>query len=323
MSIASEITRLQNDSTDIAAAIAAKGVTVPSGSGYDDYATLIGQISGGATPNFDAWVKNGDTHLWIEIVDSGQLYQVLRLRLKGTIDWGDGTTPDTANVTTYTSFTHTYASPGKYRIDLHPTSGTFYIGGASSSYCVMGSTTAKYRHRLTSLYQLEIGSSIITTISSYACSTCYGLIRVYIPDNITTINGNAFNSCFSLKSVEFEDVTALTSGSLSNTFAYCYALRGLEYKSTGTEITSTYRACRCLLEITIPATVTSIAANSFNSVISIQKLKCLPVNPPTVANANAFTDFNTECVIEVPRDSLTAYQTADKWSALASQMVGV
>lgn len=47
MSIASEITRLQNDSAAIAAAIAAKGVTVPSGSGFDDYASLIGQISGG------------------------------------------------------------------------------------------------------------------------------------------------------------------------------------------------------------------------------------------------------------------------------------
>ena len=47
MSIASEITRLQNDSAAIASAIRAKGVTVPSGSGYDDYASLIGQISGG------------------------------------------------------------------------------------------------------------------------------------------------------------------------------------------------------------------------------------------------------------------------------------
>lgn len=47
MSVADEILRLQNDSAAIASAIAAKGVTVPSGSGYDDYATLIGQISGG------------------------------------------------------------------------------------------------------------------------------------------------------------------------------------------------------------------------------------------------------------------------------------
>lgn len=47
MSIATEITRLQNDSAAIAAAIAAKGVTVPSGSGYDDYATLIASIPSG------------------------------------------------------------------------------------------------------------------------------------------------------------------------------------------------------------------------------------------------------------------------------------
>ena len=53
MSIADEILRLQGDSTAIASAIAAKGVTVPSGSGYDDYATLIASIQtggGGGNP---------------------------------------------------------------------------------------------------------------------------------------------------------------------------------------------------------------------------------------------------------------------------------
>lgn len=62
MSIASEIQRLQSDSSAIAAAITAKGVTVPSGSGYDDYATLIGQIStggggGGGSLPYDAEVE--------------------------------------------------------------------------------------------------------------------------------------------------------------------------------------------------------------------------------------------------------------------------
>ena len=52
MSIASEISRLQSDSFAIATAIAAKGVTVPSGSGFDDYATLIGNIqTGGGSAN--------------------------------------------------------------------------------------------------------------------------------------------------------------------------------------------------------------------------------------------------------------------------------
>lgn len=47
MSIASEILRLQNASAAIASAIAAKGVTVPAGSGFDDYASLIASIETG------------------------------------------------------------------------------------------------------------------------------------------------------------------------------------------------------------------------------------------------------------------------------------
>lgn len=49
MSIATAISALQSASSDIASAIAAKGVTVPSGSGFGDYANLIGQISGGGS----------------------------------------------------------------------------------------------------------------------------------------------------------------------------------------------------------------------------------------------------------------------------------
>lgn len=41
MSIASEIQALQQDKSDIATAISNKGVTVPSGSGFDSFASLI------------------------------------------------------------------------------------------------------------------------------------------------------------------------------------------------------------------------------------------------------------------------------------------
>lgn len=53
MSIASEISRLMGDSVAIAQAIEAKGVTVPQGSGFDDYASLIASIpqdGGGGSP---------------------------------------------------------------------------------------------------------------------------------------------------------------------------------------------------------------------------------------------------------------------------------
>lgn len=49
MSIATEITRLQGAKADLKTAIEAKGVTVPSSTTIDGYATLVGQISGGGS----------------------------------------------------------------------------------------------------------------------------------------------------------------------------------------------------------------------------------------------------------------------------------
>ena len=50
MSIASEIQALQQDKSDIATAISNKGVTVPSGSGFDSFASLINDIPTGSPP---------------------------------------------------------------------------------------------------------------------------------------------------------------------------------------------------------------------------------------------------------------------------------
>lgn len=323
MSIASEITRLQNDSDAIASAIEAKGVTVPSGSGFDDYATLIASIPSGGGSNFDDWVDDNDTHLWINIVLDSQKAQSIRIRMIGTIDWGDGSAKDTANVTTYTTFTHTYSELGKYRIDLHPTSGTFYLGGGSNSYTIMGSRTTGRYYTIGVLYQAQVGKSIITTLSSYAFYYCLGLKRVYIPKNITTVGSYTFSQCLSLKEVICEKGINITSTDLSNVFYNCYNLLDVSTLNTPSleSLSATFRYCYSLYEYTIPAPVTSIGANTFPALYSIRKLHCLPTTAPTVANANAFTDFRSSCVIEVPFGSLSSYQGASTWSNYASNMV--
>ena len=320
MSIASEITRLQNDSAAIASAIEAKGVTVPSGSGFDDYAGLIANISGGGST--DDWIKDGDTHLWINILTENQLSQSIRIRMIGTIDWGDGTAKETANVTTYTTFTHAYTNTGRYRIDLHPTSGVFYLGGASSSYNVMGSRTNPRFYKYAVLYQVQVGRDIITSLSSYAFYYCAGVQRVFIPKNITSIATSTFYCNYALTEVIFEDATKITTATLTSNFHTCNALqviRGFNIR-VGTSMTTPIRNCYCLREFTIPGTVTSIAANSFANTYSMKYLYCLPTTPPTVDNSNAFSNLNTSCVIAVPYGSLSAYQSKSIWSDLASQM---
>ena len=321
MSIASEITRLQNDSAAIAAAIAAKGVTVPSGSGFDDYATLIGQISGGGGSDPDAWLKDGDTHLWINIQNDYQKGQTLRLRMIGTIDWGDGTS-ESVNVTGYSTISHTYADTGKYRIDLKASSGTLNLGSTSSSYCVMGSRSNSTYWRLSALYQAEIGTKQITKLGSYSFQYCCGLRRIYIPKSITAIGQSSFLYCTALDHLEFEDVSkVVTEG--SSIFYGCTNLQVLQpfTGSTATTLTQPIRACYSLREYTINAAVTDIAANSFYNCYGLAKLICKPTTPPTIANANAFTGFPSSCQIIVPAGKLTAYQTANIWSTYASQMV--
>ena len=326
MSIASEISRLQSDSAAIAAAIRAKGVTVPASAGYDDYANLIGQSSGGGGggSSFDDWVEDGNTHLWIFIQNDYQVTQSLRLRMIGTIDWGDGTT-ESINTTSYTTKSHTYPSTGSgfFRIDLKPTSGTFYLGGASSSYNIMGTRSNANLYRISSLYQVEIGTNIINTISNYAFYYCIGLRKIYIPKNITTLGSNTFNACYALRDVIFEDSTKITTATLTSNFYACYNLQSITdfLPAAGTAISSMTRNCYCLKEVTIQATVTSIAANSFANMYGLARLICKPATPPTVADASAFTNLPASCQIIVPSGKLNDYQTANIWSNYANQMV--
>lgn len=322
MSIASEITRLQGAKADIKSAIEAKGVTVPSNATLDGYGDYIEQISGGGGPDFDDWVKDGDTHLWIELVSPHQFEITIRIRMIGTIDWGDGTAKDTANVTAYTTFSHTYTELGKYRIDLHPTSGRFYLGNNSNGYNIMGARDNDDAYRNSTLYQVEIGTSIITQISNYSFYYCRGLRRAYIPKNITALGTYTFHYCYALQEVIFEDSSTITDTALTNNFGYSYGLQVVSNFAPPMvrTMSATFRQCVSLMEMTIPATVTSIVAASFETTTGLKYLYCLPTTPPTPAAATAIS-FGSSCIIKVPIGSLSSYQSASLWSAHSSKMV--
>lgn len=77
MSIASQISRIAGNVSAALAAIAAKGVTVPSGSDSDDLATLIGQISGGGGAGGIVITDTADSH-------GGIVREITAVEISGT-----------------------------------------------------------------------------------------------------------------------------------------------------------------------------------------------------------------------------------------------
>ena len=89
----------------------------------------------------------------------------------------------------------------------------------------------------------------VTTIGSYAFSSCTNLASVTIPDGVTTIGGNAFSNCTNLASVTIpEGVTTIGDGAFSN--------------------------CTNLASVTIPDGVTTIGSYAFSNMPTDSHIYC-------------------------------------------------
>ena len=116
-----------------------------------------------------------------------------------TIDWGDGSDPETLPGTGSVNTTHTYQTAGDFVITLDPAEGCeLGLGRGSSSYCVMGPTDNNGRVYCNMLQRVVIGDSV-TSIDSYAFRNCFSLVSVTIPDGVTSIDSYAFAYCYGAK----------------------------------------------------------------------------------------------------------------------------
>lgn len=124
----------------------------------------------------------------------------------------------------------------------------------------------------------------------------------------------------SLERVCVPDGLALVGGS----FADCDSLTYVNINNATTALpTNAFLRVGSLCHLTIPENVMTIGANAFANCTGLLTLRFLARNPPTVANANAFSNLPAPCVVEVPVGTLAAYQTATNYAAIAAQMVEV
>ena len=253
---------------------------------------------------------DGKTRIYIRL-EEGRTSPMLGVCPNGTVtvDWGDGTTPDTLTGTSLSTVkwtpNHVYTAPGEYVIKLI-VDGTMGFYGVNSS--TEGSTILRYsfggdnrntvyRNRV---QKIEIGNGV-TNIEASAFDSCYSLTSITIPDSVTRISKRAFSKCSSLTSIIIPDsVTSIGD----YVFCNCYSLTSITIPDSVTSIGAfVFIYDNALTSITIPDSVTSIGNYVFNQCYSLTSIT-IP-NGVTYIRNSTFGECHSLTSITIP-DSVTS-----------------
>ena len=198
----------------------------------------------------------------------------------------------------------------------------FYNCYSLVSVTIPGTVTSIGNGAFYNCYSLDSVTILdgVTSIGNGAFYFCDSLTSITIPDTMTSIGINAFNGCRSLASITIPDtVTSIEESAFYN----CYSLDSVMIPGTVTSIGSgAFYSCHSLASITIPDTVTNIKTNAFGYCYGMAEYHFLSTTPPTLASTNVFYNIQSDCVIYVPQESLSAYKTASNWKTYASYMQG-
>lgn len=303
---------------------------------------------------------DGKTRLYLSIeFDNGRdavVYFSQTVANGVTVDWGDGSNPETTTGTGNKSLTHTYAAPGDYIVNLSCSSGTMQVG--NSSYSVMGlrGISGDRHYQGNMLQKVEVGDNVtyvnlrssflltsITLPSNFTgtivVNSCYSLSSIILPSGYASIYNNSFQnsslkrislpiSITSVSPYAFADCKNLSRLALPEniTFLNQYTLSNLHSLDTiilpeklGTIDRYSFAAAYSLLEYTIPSGVTTIG-NTLGNFYSVKKIYVLPEVPPTLGNSSPWGYSPSELIIYVPAASVEAYKTATNWSNYASKI---
>ena len=296
---------------------------------------------------------DGKTRIYIHLED-GRTSPMLGCCPNGTVtvDWGDGTEPDTLTGTSTSTVqwtpTHEYSAPGDYVIKLTVDGSVGFAGSGSSnqySYLLRYSSGSDGRNKVyqNAIQKVEIGDGV-TSIGNEAFYNCYSLPSVTIPNGVTSIGNQAFRNCYSLSSVTIPNgVTSIGT----QAFHSCYSLSSVTIPNGVTSInTQAFYNCYSLSSVTIPNGVTSIDNQAFygctlssvvipDGVTSINSktfYNCYGIRyydftrhttVPTLSNTDAFNGIAADCEIRVPAALADEWKAATNWATYANYIVGV
>ena len=245
---------------------------------------------------------DGKTRIYIHL-EEGRTSPMLGCCPNGTVtvDWGDGTEPDTLMGTSTSTVkwtpTHEYSAAGDYVIKLSVSGSVGFAGSGSRdnySYLLRYSSGTESRNIVyqNTTQKVEIGKGV-TLIDSYAFEGCYSLSSITIPSSVTLIRDSAFQYCYSLSSITipnsvtsigryaFQYCNSLSSITIPDgvtlindrAFQYCNSLSSITIPSSVTTIDSyAFEGCYSLSSITIPSSVTTIGSYAFKGCYSLSSI---------------------------------------------------
>ena len=221
-----------------------------------------------------------------------------------TVDWGDGTTPETKNASSYIEHRHVYASSGSYVITMSVKEGTtMWLGHDGGMLIAKGE---KDSGRCAMLRRVEVGARVVGTDPG-CFRNCSRLESISLPQATKVYIFRSFEQCTQLRVLIAADMDEISQSFyncpnlraiatpkgttqrnnqiIANTSIrqinfdmtaayYAQALERVHIKAVNGQV-GDFSACRSLLEVTIPADATTFVAAAFQGDNALRRVTCL------------------------------------------------
>ena len=241
-----------------------------------------------------------DTETWDDFV----LNYWQSTRNATTVDWGDGTTPETKNADSYIEHRHVYASSGSYVITMSVKEGTtMWLGRDGWMLIANGETDSG---RCAMLRRVEVGARVVGT-DPECFRNCSRLESISLPQATKVYIFRSFEQCTQLRVLIAADMdeisqsfykcpnlraiatpkgttqrnnqiiayTSIRQINFDMTAAYyAQALERVHIKAVNGQV-GDFSGCRSLLYVTIPADATTFVAAAFSGDNALRRVTCL------------------------------------------------